>query len=84
VTLEETLTKGERQLAMNGHREAVLETRKSYQQIMRKDLESVITSHIGREVIGFMSDNHIDPDVAIEAFLLAPDGEAASQAVSSD
>jgi uncharacterized protein YbcI len=36
VTLEETLTKGERQLVANGHAEQVLATRKSYQHIMRR------------------------------------------------
>jgi hypothetical protein len=26
-------------------------------------------------VIGFMSDNHIDPDIAVEVFILEPIGE---------
>ncbi len=26
----------------------------------------------GREVIAFLSANHLDPDVAIESFMLAP------------
>jgi uncharacterized protein YbcI len=26
----------------------------------------------GRKVIGFMSDNHIDPDLAVEVFVLEP------------
>ena len=26
----------------------------------------------GRKVIGFMSDNHIDPDIAVEVFVLEP------------
>jgi hypothetical protein len=29
----------------------------------------------GRKVIAFMSDNHIDPDVAAEVFLLEPSGD---------
>lgn len=28
----------------------------------------------GREVVGFMSDNHIDPDLGVEVFVLHPDG----------
>ena len=28
----------------------------------------------GRKVIGFMSDNHIDPDIAVEVFILEPAG----------
>jgi uncharacterized protein YbcI len=26
----------------------------------------------GRKVIGFMSDNHVDPDLAVEVFVLEP------------
>ena len=28
----------------------------------------------GRTVVGFMSDNHIDPDIAVEVFILEPVG----------
>ena len=27
---------------------------------------------MGRKVVGFMSDNHIDPDLAVEVFVLEP------------
>jgi uncharacterized protein YbcI len=74
ITLEDTLTKGERQLATNGHADAVLATRHSYQQIMRTELERVVEQHSGRRVVAFMSDNHIEPDVGIEVFMLEPDG----------
>lgn len=75
ITLEDSLTKGERQLADNGQSDGVLETRKRYQRIMRDDLVAAVARFAGREVVAFMSDNHIDPDVAVEAFLLEPDGE---------
>ncbi len=75
ITFEDILTKGERQLAANGQGDAVLSTRKSYQRIMRTDLEAAVFRHTGRRVMAFMSDNHIDPDVAVEAFMLAPDGD---------
>ena len=29
----------------------------------------------GRPVLAFMSTNHLDPDVAVEIFLLEPNGE---------
>jgi hypothetical protein len=29
----------------------------------------------GRKVFAFLSDNHIDPDVAVESFVLAPEDE---------
>lgn len=80
ITLQDTLTKGERQLALNGQGETVLQLRKQYQTIMRADLEAVVTQHTGRKVLAFMSENHIDPDVAIEAFLLEPDGDVVAAA----
>jgi len=75
ITLEDTLTKGERQLASNGHSEAVLETRKRYQTVMRPALAASVTKHTGRDVVAFLSDNHIDPDVGVEALMLEPDGD---------
>jgi uncharacterized protein YbcI len=70
--LADTLTVGERTLVEDGHPHAVLETRRLYQQAMRADLTAAVERHTGRRVIAFMSDNHIDPDTAIEAFILEP------------
>ena len=39
---------------------------------MKTDLSREIEQLIGRKVIGFMSDNHIDPDLAVEVFILEP------------
>jgi uncharacterized protein YbcI len=76
VTLSDTLTKGERRLAESGRREFVRETRHAYQQVMRADLVLEIERLTGRNVIAFLSDNHIDPDVAIEAFELEAGADA--------
>ena len=43
---------------------------------MRHDLINGIEELLDRKVIAFMSDNHIDPDVAVEVFMLAPDRAA--------
>jgi uncharacterized protein YbcI len=80
ITLEDTLTKGERQLAAHGHDEWVLDTRNRYQRIMRKELEATVERHLGRKVVAFMSDNHIDPDTGIEAFMLEPNGDTVAAA----
>ena len=80
LTLEDTLTKGERQLAANGQEESVLDTRKRYQRIMRRALEATVERHTGRKVVAFMSDNHIDPDTGIEAFMLEPNGDGLADA----
>ncbi len=39
---------------------------------MQTDLSREIEQLTGRKVIGFMSDNHIDPDIAVEVFVLEP------------
>ena len=74
VVLQDTLTKGERSLVSDGLDELVLTTRKAFQSTMRHDLVSGIEEILGRRVTAFMSDNHIDPDVGVEVFLLAADG----------
>jgi uncharacterized protein YbcI len=75
VVLEDTLTKGERSLVRDGLADQVLDMRKSFQKTMRGELVRGIEELTGRRVIAFMSDNHMDPDMAMEAFILTPDGD---------
>jgi uncharacterized protein YbcI len=70
VVLQDSLTHGEQTLADAGEREAVLDLRRRWQRVMKTDLSSEIEKLTGRKVIGFMSDNHIDPDLAVEVFVL--------------
>jgi uncharacterized protein YbcI len=72
VTLTDTLTKGERTLADNGRTHFVRDTRRAFQDAMRDDLVSEVEALSGRQVTAFLSDNNIEPDVAVEAFQLAP------------
>jgi uncharacterized protein YbcI len=76
ILLEDTLTKGERKLAELGKGEHVLQTRHQFQVVMRDELVRVVEEETGRQVIAFMSDNHIDPDVAAEVFVLEPGGDS--------
>ena len=76
VVLEDTLTHGEQTLNDAGYAEAVLGLRRRWQSVMEKDLSREIEVLTGRTVIGFMSDNHIDPDLAVEVFVLAPRTDA--------
>ena len=75
VVLEDTLTKGERSLVRDGRADEVLDMRKAFQQTMRGELVRGIEEITGRRVIAFMSGNHMDPDMAMEAFILARDGD---------
>jgi uncharacterized protein YbcI len=77
VVLQDTLTKGERGLVRNGEESLVLQSRKAYQQTMSADLISTVEEITGRRVLAFLSDNHIDPDYAIESFVLARRGDDA-------
>jgi uncharacterized protein YbcI len=72
VTLLDTLTKGERKLAENGRGDFVREARRAFQGAMRNDLVAAVEALTQRRVTAFLSDNHLEPDVAIEAFQLAP------------
>jgi uncharacterized protein YbcI len=51
---------------------AVLDLRRRWQRVMENDMSREIEELTGRRVIGFMSDNHIDPDLAVEVFVLEP------------
>jgi uncharacterized protein YbcI len=72
VVLQDSLTRGEQVLADAGEGQAVLDLRRRWQRVMQVDVSREIEQLTGRKVIGFMSDNHIDPDLAVEVFALEP------------
>jgi uncharacterized protein YbcI len=78
VSLEDTLTKGERRLAETGNADFVMQARRRYQSAMRDELTGEVEALMGRKVIAFFSDNHLDPDMALEAMLLEPGAPAAA------
>jgi len=74
VVLQDTLTRGERTLSDAGEGKAVLDLRRRWQAVMEANVSRAIEELTGRKVIGFMSDNHIDPDLAVEVFILESRG----------
>jgi uncharacterized protein YbcI len=72
VVLQDSMTRGEQTLADAGEGEAVLDLRRRWQRVMKDEISREIEELTGRRVIGFMSDNHIDPDLAVEVFVLEP------------
>jgi uncharacterized protein YbcI len=72
VVVQDLMTKAERSLIRDGRSELVLETRRAFQVAMRDDLSAAVEEITGRKVIAFLSANHVDPDIAIESFMLAP------------
>lgn len=81
VVLQDTMTKGECSLVRDGKIEQVLSTRKAYQHAMGEDLVAAVERLTGRTVFAFLSDNHAEPDVAIESFVLVPQNGEALQAL---
>ncbi len=70
TVLHDSMTKGERSLVRDGKEEAVLAIRRTYQESMRVELIEIVERLTGRTVSAFMSSNHVNPDVAIESFVL--------------
>jgi uncharacterized protein YbcI len=70
--LADTLTKSERKLVDAGEERLVLEERGTFQRLMGADAIAMVETVSGRAVTAFMSTNHIDPDLAVETFVLAP------------
>jgi uncharacterized protein YbcI len=70
ILLEDTLAPGERRLVEGGRTDLVLSMRHEYQLVMRDELVKVVEDALDRKVVAFMSDNHIDPDMAVEVFVL--------------
>jgi uncharacterized protein YbcI len=77
VVLEDVMTPLERRLVARGRTEPVEELRRAIQASMREELVPLIEELTGAKVRAVMSTNHLDPDIAVEAFVLdqpvAPD-----------
>lgn len=66
------LTRAEQTLVSYKEGEAVLAMRRLSQRAMAEEMKAVVARLTGRDVLAFMSDNHIDPDMAVQVFVLAP------------
>ena len=78
VLMGDVLTKAERKLAEGGKADLVRQLRREFQQAMYDDMVAEVEGLTGRKVIAFMSDNHIDPDMAVETFVLQARDDGAS------
>jgi uncharacterized protein YbcI len=81
VMLEQTLNKGERNLADRGLGEKVIEIRRAFQEAMRAESSQKVAELTGRHVTAMLSANHLNPDLAAEIYVLdAPPNQAARAA----
>jgi uncharacterized protein YbcI len=71
----------ERTLLDTGEVESVYQMRRSFQQAMEEEFRRIVEDATGREVIAYMSSIHVDPDLAVELFVLEP---AAVNATNED
>lgn len=72
VVLFGSLSRGELLLVHGGLGAEVERIRRAYQRAMQAELVSGVEELLGRRVAAFLSTNHLDPDVAIESFVLEP------------
>jgi uncharacterized protein YbcI len=72
IVLRGQLTAGEQKLVAAGREHEVRVSRRAYQEVMRSELTAIVEGQLQRRVIAFLSDDHLDPDVAVEFFLLEP------------
>ena len=71
VTLmHEVLTPAEKSLTRTDQSDAVTHIRHLFQETMETDFRAAVERLTGRNVVAFISGNHIDPDIAAEVFIL--------------
>jgi uncharacterized protein YbcI len=68
--LRDGLTRVERTLFAEGRADSVREMRAAFQDAVADKFKAVVEELTGREVIAFMSQAHVNPDLAIEVFFL--------------
>jgi uncharacterized protein YbcI len=72
--LSDVFTPVERTLIDAGEAEHVRRTRAIHQVALEETYKQRMAEVVGRPVIAYMSTVHIEPDLAVEVFVLAPGG----------
>jgi uncharacterized protein YbcI len=72
TVLHDTMTKAERTLRDENLEDHVRSLRRIFQGTFRDEAIAVVERLTGRKVLAFLSDHAVDPDYAIEAFVLEP------------
>lgn len=78
VFMDDVYTPVERTLIDHGMHDSVRQTRHAFQMAMSDRFSGAVEEITGRKVIAFMSQVHFDPDMSLEAFVLEPDGDHAT------
>jgi uncharacterized protein YbcI len=72
TVLYDTMTKAEKTLKDEHKEDTVRSLRRIFQGTFRDDAIEIVERLTGRKVVAFLSDHAVDPDYAIEAFVLEP------------
>jgi len=67
-------TKVERTLIDRDEGDAVINIRRKFQEAMEVEFRAVVEEATSRSVVVYMSQVHVNPDLAVEFFQLAPQG----------
>jgi uncharacterized protein YbcI len=73
-TLTDIYTAVEKTLIRAGNIDRVRDTRQLHQIALEREFVAPVEQITGRRVDAFISSVHFDPDIAVEMFLLAPQG----------
>jgi uncharacterized protein YbcI len=68
--LEETMTKVERTLVDCGQGQKVRDVRLTFQEAMADEFKGIVSTIMGRPVIGYHSQLTLEPDIGFEFFVL--------------
>jgi uncharacterized protein YbcI len=68
--LEDGFTAIERTMMEGGQPDQVLKMRRDFQDLMKVRYSEMIQELTGREVLAFLSQAHVEPDLTIEMFLM--------------
>jgi uncharacterized protein YbcI len=74
VVLEDVFTTAERTLVAGGRGEHVIAARDAFNQLLREQFVAAVELATGRRVRAFFSQASVDPETAVEVFLLEPGG----------
>jgi len=73
VQIQGGYSTAERTLAEAGHADEVHSSRRALQDSVAEQMQTLVEQEVGRPVVAFMSNSHLDPDMMIEVFVLGPD-----------
>lgn len=72
VILEDVFTTAERTLVAAGRGEQVVASRDAFNDVMRQRFVEAVETVVGRRVRAFFCQTHLDPEMAVEVFVLDP------------